>query len=76
MVADQHAQTMTVKGTTIVGFDNVQSGTKTLRKPAEQLKELLGGGKPAARKFFKDIKTLQTIPSGRVSETVIILKVN
>lgn len=76
LVADQHAQTMTVKGTTIVGFDNVQSGTKTLRKPAEQLKELLGGGKPAARKFFKDIKTLQTIPSGRVSETVIILKVN
>jgi hypothetical protein len=76
LVADQHAQTMTVKGTTIVGFDSVQSGTKTLRKPAEQLKELFSGGKPAARKFFKDIKTLQTIPSGRMSETVIILKVN
>lgn len=76
LVADQHAQTMTVKGSSIVGFDNVQSGTKTLRKPTEQLKELLGGGKPAARKFFKDIKTLQTIPSGRMSETIIILKVN
>jgi hypothetical protein len=74
-IADAHSQVMTVKGNTILGFDVVQSGTKTLRKPEEQLKELMSSGKPAARKFFKDIKTLLTQPSGRMGETIIILKV-
>lgn len=74
-IADTHSQVMTVKGNTILGFDVVQSGTKTLRKPEEQLKELMSSGKTAARKFFKDIKTLLTQPSGRMGETIIILKV-
>jgi hypothetical protein len=47
---------------------------KTLRKPAEQLKELLGGGKPAARKVFKDIKATETKFNGRGNENLIILK--
>lgn len=76
LVADEHAQSMSVKGTTIVGFDNVNSGTKTLRKPNDQIKELMKCSKPASRKFFKDIKTLQTIPHGRMNDTTIILKVN
>ena len=75
-IADQHVKTMSVKGNMIVGFDTNLSGTKTLRKPETQLKELLNIGKSEAKKFFKNIKTLQTIPSGRMSSTIIILKVN
>jgi hypothetical protein len=73
-IADGHVGTMTVKGTTIVGFDSTNSGTKTVRKPAETIKALMGAGKPAARKLFKDLKAVQTEPNGRTNENIIILK--
>ena len=46
---------------------------KTLRTPETQLKEVMGG-RPAARKFFKDIKTVAAKPTGRFNEDMIILK--
>jgi hypothetical protein len=45
-----------------------------LRKPAEQLKAITGAGKPAARKFFKDIKATEVAWNGRGTENIIILK--
>ena len=74
VMADTHIGTFSVKGSAIVGFDTVQTVQKTLRKPAEQLKELLAGGKPAARKTFKDIKATETKFNGRGNENLIILK--
>jgi hypothetical protein len=74
VMADTHMGTFSVKGSAIVGFDTVQTVQKTLRKPAEQLKELLVGGKPAARKVFKDIKSTETKFNGRGNENLIILK--
>ena len=63
-VADDYSKTFTVKGSTLLGFDTAQSEVKTLRKPSEQLKEVMGS-KPAARKYFKDIKAVSTTPNGR-----------
>jgi len=57
----------------LLGFDTAQSEVKTLRKPAEQIKEVLGS-KPAARKYFKDIKAVATAPNGRFNENMLILK--
>jgi hypothetical protein len=74
VMADTHIGTFSVKGSAIVGFDTMQTVQKTLRKPAEQLKELLAGGKPAARKVFKDIKATETKFNGRGNENLIILK--
>ncbi len=74
VVADQHIGTFSVKGSSIVGFDTANSQQKTLRKPAEQLKTLLGGGKPAARKFFKDIRATEIRFNGRGNENLVILK--
>jgi hypothetical protein len=74
VMADAHLGTFSVKGSAIVGFDTMQTVQKTLRKPAEQLKELLAGGKPAARKVFKDIKATETKFNGRGNENLIILK--
>ena len=74
VMADSHVGTFSVKGSAIVGFDTVQTVQKTLRRPAEQLKELLAGGKPAARKTFKDIKATETKYNGRGNENLIILK--
>ena len=72
-IADEYSKAFTVKGSTLIGFDTAQSEVKTLRKPAEQIKEVMGS-KPAARKYFKDIKAVSTTPNGRFNENMIILK--
>ncbi len=72
-IADEYSKAFTVKGSTLLGFDTAQSEVKTLRKPAEQLKEVMGS-KPAARKYFKDIKAVATTPNGRFNEDMIILR--
>lgn len=72
-IADEYSKTFTVKGSTLLGFDTAQSEVKTLRKPGEQIKEVMGS-KPAARKYFKDIKAVSTTPNGRFNEGMIILK--
>lgn len=72
-IADDYSKTFTVKGSTLLGFDTTKSEVKTLRKPGEQIKEVTGS-KPAARKFFNDIKAVSTTPNGRFNENMIILK--
>jgi hypothetical protein len=72
-IADEYSKTFTVKGNTILGFDNNASEIKTLRKPGEQIKEVMGS-KPAARKYFKDIKAVSAKPNGRFNENMLILK--
>ena len=74
VVADTHIGTFTIKGSAVVGFDTMNTMQKTLRKPAEQLKALLAGGKPAQRKYFKDIKSTEVKFNGRGNENLIILK--
>jgi hypothetical protein len=64
-----------IKGTTITGFDEIKSVCKTLRKPAEQLKEFKAAGKVALRKFLDDINAVDTKMNGRISEDIILLKV-
>jgi len=75
VVADEYAKVFTVKNNSIIGFSTVESQQKTLRKPADQIKALVAGGKPASRKFFKDIKATETQFNGRGTENLIILKV-
>lgn len=72
-VADDYSKCLIVKGNTVVGFDKKQSGMKTLRKPTEQIKALTGS-KPAARKYFKDIKAVEAVPNGRFNADMVILK--
>ena len=74
VMADSHLGTFSVKGSAVVGFDVTLTVQKTLRKPAEQLKDLLSGGKPAARKTFKEIKATETKFNGRGNDNVIILR--
>lgn len=72
-IADEYSKSFTVKGSTLLGFDTSKSEVKTLRKPAEQLKEIMGS-KPAARKYFTDIKAVSATPNGRFNEHMLILK--
>jgi len=72
-VADEYTKSLTVKGNSVLGFCTKQSEIKTLRKPGSQIKEIMGS-KPAARKFFKDIKAVSLAPNGRFNSNIIILK--
>lgn len=72
-IADDYSKCLIVKGNMLLGFDKKESGVKTLRKPAEQIKALTGS-KPAARKYFNEIKAVATIPNGRFNAGMIILK--
>lgn len=73
VMADSHIGTFTIKGSAIVGFDAQTTVQKTLRKPAESIKAVIGGGKPAARKAFAEIKATETKFNGRGNDNLIIL---
>jgi hypothetical protein len=72
-VADAYSKCLLVKGNTVIGFDKKESGMKTLRKPVEQIKAIMGS-KPAARKYFNEIKAVEAVPNGRFNIDMIILK--
>jgi len=67
---------LSVKGTTIIDYDETLSIQKTLRKPAEQLKEFKGAGKVKLRKFLDEIKTTDTKLNGRCNPDTVLLKIN
>ena len=68
--------TLSVKGTSITGYDEDKSVSKTLRKPDEQLKEFAKAGKVALRTFLKDIKAVEVKLNGRIGTDVLLLKVS
>jgi len=72
-IADEMSKCLIVKGNTLLGFDAKESEAKILRRPEEQIKQVMGS-KPAARKFFKEIKAVATQPNGRFNANMIILK--
>lgn len=63
-----------VKGTTFQNYDPEISIQKTLRKPAEQLKELLAAGKVQLRKFMDNVKAVTTTPNGRMNADTLIIR--
>jgi hypothetical protein len=65
---------MTVKGSTIIGYDETTSVQKTLRKPEETLKEFKSAGKIKLRKFLEDINTTSVMLNGRLNNDIVILK--
>ena len=74
-VADSLQGPLSVKGTSIIGFDANTSIQKTLRKPDEKLKEFKAAGKVQLRKFLDDINATDTKMNGRINEEIILLKV-
>ena len=64
--------TLSVKGTTIIGFDIKESKAFTLRKPEEFFKGL-AMGKRALNNAMKSLKTKPSQPNGRINEECILL---
>jgi hypothetical protein len=63
---------LSVKGTTIIGFDVKESQQMTLRKPEEFFKGL-ALGKRAMNNAMKKLTTKPSAPNGRINEECIIL---
>lgn len=73
-VADDHV-TIRVKGTTLLHYNEKASVQKTLRKPADTLKEFKKASKVKLRKFLEEIKTTDIKLNGRLNADTVILKV-
>lgn len=73
-VADEYTKTMTVKGSTIIGYDENKSVQKTIRKPEEILKEFKKAGKVKLRKFLEEINAVEVKLNGRTNPDTVILK--
>ncbi|MCE5294540.1 MAG: hypothetical protein LLF94_08015 [Chlamydiales bacterium] len=67
-------QVLSVKGSTIIGWDPKTSVAKTLRKPAEQLKLFDQAGKVQLRTFLGKIKATEVNLNGRINDQIILLK--
>jgi len=71
-VADSMGQVLSIKGTSIIGFDSKKSVCKTVRKP-----ELLKGAGKLPRtkmqKQFDEIRATETSMNGRLNEHIILI---
>ena len=64
-----------VKGTTLIGYDEEKSLTKSVRKPDVTIAQLLSAGKVALRNILTELNTNETKPNGRINTDTIILRV-
>ena len=64
-----------VKGSTLTGFDEKTSIVKKLRKPEQQLKSLLDGGKVVLRKFMDGIKCKPKEATGRINNETVLVRI-
>ena len=65
---------LSVKGTTITGFDTNTSVTKKLRKPKVYLENVLSGGKVTLKQLMNTVKAKPSITKGRINKDVILLR--
>ena len=68
----ENGNTLSVKGTTIIGFDIKESKRMTLRKPEDFFKGL-SLGKRALNTAIKTLRTKPAVPNGRFNEETILL---
>lgn len=63
-----------VKGCTLIGYDEKKSSSKKIRKPESfDFSKFLGGSR-AVNNAYKDISTKESTPNGRFNENVILLQ--
>lgn len=67
-------QKLTVKGTTILNFDEEASFAKKLRKPAEQLAQVKTLSKPATKKYVATIRAKEATLKGRINNETILIR--
>jgi hypothetical protein len=66
---------LSVRGSTITGYDEVSSITKKVRKPREVLPQVLNDGKVGLRSIMKNLTTTEMQANGRINADTILLRV-
>jgi hypothetical protein len=66
---------LNVKGSTVIGYDEKTSIVKKLRKPNEQVKKVLDGGKIVLRKFMDEIKCKPKEATGRINTETVLVRI-
>lgn len=64
-----------IKGTTIQNFNEALSVAKTLRKPDQQIKEMMAAGKVKLKQVMNNINSKASPMNGRLNEEIVILRV-
>lgn len=72
--AEREGSGLSVKGTTVIGFNEESSVQKTLRKPEEKLKEFSEAGKRKLNTYLEDINAVDIKLNGRINSDTILLK--
>ena len=65
---------LSVKGTTLQGFNAETAEQRKVRKPSEILPRVLSGGKRVLSKLLSEINTKPSVPNGRINQNMIILR--
>ena len=71
----EDASGLSVKGSTIINFNESKSTQKKLRKPEVTLPEVLKGGKVYLRNALDDIKAVAATLNGRLNTDTILLRI-
>ena len=66
---------LSVRGTTITGYDTDASITKKVRKPEQVIPQVLNAGKVDLRSIMKNLTTNDTQANGRINKDTILLRV-
>lgn len=69
------AKQLSIKGSTIIGYDEKSSIAKMVRKPIVTMKEFMNAGKVKLRTFMDDLTTTPTLANGRINANQVLLKV-
>ena len=71
---DTFSDGLSIKGTTICNFDEEKSKSRKVRKPELYMKNIMSLGKRAMDNKYKQLKTKESIPTGRLNGNCIILR--
>jgi hypothetical protein len=66
---------LSIKGTTIINFNESTSIQKTIRKPETVLPNCLKGGKIILKKLLPEINAVEQSLTGRINSDIILLRV-
>lgn len=66
---------LSVRGTTITGYDTDASLTKKVRKPEQVIPQVMNAGKVDLRSIMKNLTTNDTQANGRINKDTILLRV-
>lgn len=71
----KEGEKLSVKGTSIINYDESKSGMKRVKKSEEAISSILSGTPNSILKTFSKLKNDSTVPTNRINEDTLLLRV-